>query len=263
MVEEESSSTFSVNDLQTGFIGKKAIYYPRVSSTMDAARDEVRKGADAGTVVIAGEQTEGRGRMKRTWLSPKGNIAFSVILYPEVSYLPFLVMIAALAAARGIETVTGLDTSIKWPNDILISGKKAGGILIENEVKGKEVLYAIIGIGINTDVAPTWDDGKALPATCLKDESGKNVPRTQIIKQILEEMESLYLRLPDSDPISREWRDRMATLGKRVRVYANDKILEGVAETVDPSGSLLLRHADGSSSVIVAGDVTLRESEKE
>jgi BirA family biotin operon repressor/biotin-[acetyl-CoA-carboxylase] ligase len=262
-VEEEPNSTFSVSDLQAALPGKKVIFYPRVSSTMDAARDEARKGADAGTVIIAGEQTKGRGRMKRTWLSPKGNIAFSVILYPEVSYLPFLVMIAALSTARGIEAATGLDTSIKWPNDILIGGKKAGGILIESEVKGKEVLYAIIGIGINADVTPVVDEGNAIPATCLKDEMGKNVPRTQIIKQTLEEMESLYLRLPDSESIMQEWREKMVTLGKRVRVYVNDRVLEGVAETVDSSGSLLLRHNDGSSSVIVAGDVTLRENEQE
>lgn len=262
-MEEEPRSTISVGDLQSVFPGKKIIYYPRVSSTMDAARNEARRGAEAGTVVIAGEQTKGRGRRKRAWLSPKGNIAFSVILYPEVSYLPFLVVIGALAVARGIEAVTGLDTSIKWPNDILINGKKSGGILIENKVKGKEVLYAIIGIGINTDVTPVVDEGNAVPATCLEDELGRNVSRTQIIKRILEEMERLYLELPRSEAMMQEWRERMVTLGKRVRVYESDRILEGVAETIDANGSLLLRHADGSSSVIVAGDVTLRENDRE
>ena len=260
-MEEEPYSTFSDSDLQAGFIGKKVIYYPRVSSTMDAARDEVRKGAEAGTVVVAGEQTKGRGRKQRTWLSPKGNIAFSVILYPEISYLPFLAVIAALSAARGIEKATGLDTSIKWPNDVLINGKKTGGILIENEVKRNEVLYSIIGIGINTDVVPAVDDGNALPATCLQDELGRHVSHTDIIRRILEEMERLYLELPGSEAMMQGWRDRMVTLGKRVRVYANEGILEGVAETIDANGSLLLRHADGSLSVIVAGDVTLREND--
>jgi len=263
MVEEKSSRTFAGSVSHTGFFGKKVIYYPRVTSTMDAARSEARKGTDNGTVVIAGEQTEGRGRMKRTWLSPKGNIAFSVVLYPEVSYLPFLVVIAALAVARSIEEITGLKTMIKWPNDILIGKKKAGGILIENEVKRKKVLYAIVGIGINTEVTPVKKESIAIPATCLKDELGGKVLRTNIIKHILQEMERLYLELPDSEPMMREWQDRMVTLGKSVRVYSNGTTLEGVAESVDATGALLLRYADGSSTTIVAGDVTLRDNDQE
>ena len=258
-MEEKSRRTFADSGLQPEFLGKKVIYYPTVTSTMDVARDEARKGATTGTMVIAGEQTEGRGRKKRTWISPKGNIAFSVILYPEVSYLPFLVVIAALAVARGIEEIIGLKTQIKWPNDILIAGKKVGGILIENEVKGKEVQYAIVGIGINTEITPVVRGSGALAATCLKDEMGENVIRTDIIKQILQEMGRLYLELPDSEPLLREWRDRLITLGKSVRVYSKGTMLEGVAEAVDATGSLLLRHADGSSTTIVAGDVTLRD----
>lgn len=263
MAEGKTSRTFTGSSLQTGLFGRKIIYYPRVTSTMDVAREEARKGTDTGTVVIAGDQTEGRGRIKRTWLSPKGNIAFSVVLYPEVSYLPFLVVIAALAVARSIEEITGLETQIKWPNDILIGKKKVSGILIENEVKRKKVLYAIVGIGINTDVTPVQKESSALPATCLKDELGGNVIRTNIIKQILQEMERLYLELPVSEPMLREWRDRLVTLGRSVRVCSDGTTLEGVAEAVDATGSLLLRYADGSSTTIVAGDVTLRDNDKE
>jgi BirA family biotin operon repressor/biotin-[acetyl-CoA-carboxylase] ligase len=262
-VEEESSRTFTEDLLKTGFIGKKVLYYPRVTSTMDAARDEARKGTDTGTVIIAGEQTKGRGRLQRSWQSPKGNLAVSIILHPEITYLPFLVMIAALAVARSIEKMTGLQTQIKWPNDILIGGKKVGGILIENEVKRNKVMYAIVGIGINTDVVPEIREGRALPATCLKDEPGGNVLRTNLFRQLLEEMEYLYLNLPDTEDMLNEWRDRMVTLGRSVRVFSDNEVLEGIAEGVDAGGSLLLRLADGSSTTIVAGDVTLRENEQE
>ena len=263
MAEEKPSRTFTGDLLQTRFIGKKVIYYPRVTSTMDAARDEARKGTDTGTVVIAGEQTKGRGRMQRAWLSPKGNIAVSIILHPEITYLPFLVVITALAVARSIEEITGLQTQVKWPNDILIGGKKVGGILIENEVKRNEVMYAIVGIGINTDVTPVIKEGGMLPATCLNDELGGNIPRTNLIKRILQEMECLYLELPETEPMLREWQDRMITLGKSVRVYSGGTALEGTAEAVDETGSLLLRYANGSSTTIVAGDVTLRDKEQE
>lgn len=109
--------------LKTSLIGRKIVYRLSVPSTMDLAREEVQKGAAEGTVIIAGEQTEGRGRPKRKWLAPMGNIALSIILYPTNTSLPYLIMIAALAVVKSIEDVTGVKGQIKWPNDILIDGK--------------------------------------------------------------------------------------------------------------------------------------------
>lgn len=262
-MEETSWDAFSVDSLETKFFGQNAIYYPSVPSTMDVARKEARNGADDGTVVVAGEQTEGRGRMNRTWLSPKGNLAFSIILYPEVSYLPFLVIIAALAVVYSIERATGLRTLIKWPNDIIIEGKKVGGILIENEVKRNKVQYAIVGIGINIDVNPEVEENVPVLSTCLKDEKiGGSILRMRILKNILREMEKLYLTLPDSRSMLREWRNRLINLGRNVCVYSDGMKLEGVAESVDPTGALLLRCADGSLISIVAGDVTLRDNRR-
>jgi BirA family biotin operon repressor/biotin-[acetyl-CoA-carboxylase] ligase len=261
-VEETSWEAFYADGLETKFFGQNAIYYPSVPSTMDVARKEARKGTDDGTVVIAGEQTEGRGRMNRTWLSPKGNLAFSIILYPEVSYLPFLVIIAALAVVYSIERATGLRTLIKWPNDILIGGKKVGGILIENEVKRNKVQYAIVGIGINMDVNPEVEGNTTVLSTSLKDEIGGSLLRMKVLKNILREMEKLYLTLPDSRSMLREWRNRLVTLGRNVCVYSDGMKLEGVAEAVDATGALLLRCADGSLISIVAGDVTLRDNRR-
>lgn len=245
--------------LETRFIGQKILYYPRLTSTMEAARREARKGVSEGTVIIAGEQTRGRGRLKRAWFSPGGNIALSLILYPDISGLPYLIMIASLAAAYGIESVTGLKTQIKWPNDILIGFKKVAGILIENEVKGDKVGYAIVGIGINTALRPVDFAEIATIATSLEDELGEKVSREEIIKNLLIDFERLYLQLPEGEGIIKLWRDKLATLGEKVTVRWGEDTLEGVAESVDESGALLLRLADSTLTRVVAGDVTLRE----
>jgi BirA family biotin operon repressor/biotin-[acetyl-CoA-carboxylase] ligase len=245
---------------EAGIIGKKIIYFPSLPSTMDTAQREVQRGAAEGTVIIAGEQTRGRGRLQRTWVSPAGNIALSIILYPGAASLPYLVMIASLAVAYSIEVVTGLKTQIKWPNDVLIGGRKVGGILIENEVRGNRVACAIVGIGINVELKTSNVTEIATTATSLKDELGGEVSGVDIVRHLLMEFERLYLTLPaGGGAILKAWRDKLATLGKKVVVKSGSSILEGIAESVDESGALILRLDDGSSTRIVAGDVTLRD----
>jgi len=259
MVENSLSPSSITKDLETRFVGQRVIYYPRLTSTMEVARQEAQEGVAEGTVIVADEQTAGRGRMERVWLSPRGNIALSVILYPGVSYLPSLIMLASLSVVRGIEVATGLKSQIKWPNDVLINGKKVCGILIESDVRGSTVNYTIIGIGINVNIRLA-DFPEILPiATSLSDELGRNVSRLSVIRCLLVEMERLYLALSAGGSIYEEWRDSLVTLGKRVRVTSGDTIHEGVAESVDRDGSLLLRSSDGSLTRIVVGDVTLRE----
>ncbi len=260
MAPKDLSSSSITEGLHTSFIGQKVIYYPRLPSTMDTARLEARQGIAEGSVIIAGEQTEGRGRMQRNWLSPSGNVALSIVLYPDIKSLPYLVMIASLAVAHSIETVTNLKTQIKWPNDILIDGKKVCGILIENEVKGDKVAYALIGVGINIDLKVSDIAGISGTATSLKDELERTVLRAIIIRHFLTEFERLYLLLPAGDHIYKAWRDRLETLGKSVVVKTGSDIIEGIAESVDESGALVLRRVDGSLSRIVAGDVTLRHN---
>jgi len=261
-MEKDSLSPALITDnLKTRFIGQKVLYYPQLTSTMDIARQEALRGAAEGTAVVADEQTGGRGRVKRLWLSPQGSIAISIILYPGVINLPYLIMLASLAVASSIEAVTGLKPSIKWPNDVLVNGKKACGILIENKVKGKDVLCAIIGIGINVNFRPADFDGIPPTATSLAGESGGYVSRLDLIRRLLVETEGLYLRLPDAESIYRGWRSRLETLGRKVQVKSGKTTLEGIAESVAGDGSLLLRHSNGSSTRIVAGDVSLRNYE--
>ncbi len=259
-MKDSSLTAAAITDnLGTRFIGQRVIYYPSLTSTNDVAKQEAQRGAAEGTVVIAEEQTAGKGRIKRAWLSPRGSIALSVILYPELGYLSSLIMIASLAVVHCLEKVTGLKSQIKWPNDILINGKKVCGILIENEVKGNKVDYAIIGIGVNVNLR--LSDFPEIPptATSLSQELGRDVSQLDMIRCLLAEIERLYLALPAGGPVYQEWRDNLVTLGKKVQVSSDETTYEGIAESVTKDGSLLLRQSDGSLTKIVAGDVTLRD----
>ena len=261
MVEDSLSSALISHNLATRFIGQKVIYHPRLASTMEVARQAARQGAAEGTVVVADEQTAGKGRIKRLWLSPRGSLALSIILYPDMSYLPYLTMLASLAVAHSIEAITGLESQLKWPNDVLIDGKKVCGILIESDVRANMVAYAIIGIGINVNFRLSDFPEILSTATSLADELGKAVSRVDVIRHLLVEIERLYSALPDGEPVYREWRDRLVTLGRKVQVKSGEAMLEGIAESVARDGSLLLRHDNGSSTKIVAGDVSLLDFE--
>jgi len=255
MTNDLSAASITAN-LGTRFVGQRVIYYPSLTSTMEVAKQEARLGAVEGTVIVAGEQTIGRGRRKRAWLSPKGNIALSIILYPSADYLPNLIMLSSLAVVYSIESITGLKPQLKWPNDALIKGKKVCGILIESGVRRSKVDYAVIGIGINTNLRLV--DFPEISATSLSGELGREVPCLDLIRRLLVEVEKLYLALLSGEPIYEQWRDRLVTLGRRVQVNWGKTRYEGIAESVARDGSLLLRCSDGSLAKIVAGDVTLR-----
>ncbi len=258
MVGDSLSAAAVTKDLQTRFVGQRVIYYPSLTSTNDIAKKEAQDGAVEGTVILADEQTAGKGRMQRVWLSPRENIALSIILYPSLANLPSLIMLASLAVVHSIEATIGLKPQIKWPNDVLINGKKVCGILIENDVQGNTVNYSILGIGINVNLKLA-DFPDILPiATSLSDELGGDVSRLSVIRCLLVELERLYLALSSGASIYEEWRDSLVTLGKKVRVKTGQAIYEGIAESVAKDGSLLLRGLDSSLTKIVAGDVTLR-----
>lgn len=258
MTEEKLSAELITDGLDIKLIGQHVLYYPSVTSTNELAKKEAEGGVGEGTVVIADQQTAGRGRLKRTWLTPEGNIALSVILYPEIPVLPFLIMMASLAVSHSIEAVAGLETQIKWPNDVLITGRKVCGILIESDVRNNKVNYVIIGIGINVNAEKEVLSGVMTPATSLFVETGRIVSRLQLIQALLKDMDNLYTSITSGGSVFGEWRDRLITLGQEVRVTSGDKTMEGIAESVDTDGSLLVRGREGILNRIVAGDVTLR-----
>ena len=244
--------------LTTSFVGRCLEYRAALGSTQDLARELAQAGAAEGTVVLAGRQTAGRGRLSRSWVSPRGGLYLTVVLRPPAEHLKALVIIAALAVARGIERVAGLQTSLKWPNDVLVAGRKISGILSESELVGESVGYALVGIGVNVNADMAAYPESAPLATSVMTELGREVSREALAAGILSEFEALYLAAQAGEPIHREWRARLGTLGKEVQVRFGDQVEEGLAEDVDSDGNLILRRADGSRVTIAAGDVTLR-----
>ncbi|MBM2826450.1 MAG: biotin--acetyl-CoA-carboxylase ligase [Dehalococcoidia bacterium] len=246
--------------LRTRFLGRVIHAYATISSTMDAARDLALAGAPEGAVVVTDEQTTGRGRLDRHWLSPSGSsVLISALLKPTAAVASRLTMVASLAVAQSIEDSLGLSTTIKWPNDVLIKGKKVSGILVESEVRGEEVAFSIVGIGVNVNFDPAFLTDVIYPATTLSAELGRTVPLCPLIQEILNRLEELYIRVGEGWPIHREWQRRLETVGKRVRVVSFDRVEDGYAESVNEDGSLVLRRTDGTVTTILAGDVTLRE----
>lgn len=246
--------------LHTEFIGRKVWYLESTGSTMADAAREAQAGAPEGAIVVAEEQTAGRGRMGRSWVSPAGvNIYVTIILRPSLEQLRQLSVIAPLAVCQAIEETTSLFPRIKWPNDVLIDGRKVAGMLVQSEIADGNVLYALPGIGINVNFDAGAHKEIAAIATSLRSELGREVAREHVLATTLDYFEEHYEALRRGEVISMPWKHRLDTLGKPVRVqFAGGRSEEGVAVDADSDGSLILRRDDGSHVRIEAGEVTLR-----
>ena len=241
--------------LRTEAIGRRITYLDSTGSTMDIAREWAAADAPHGAVVIAEEQTAGRGRFGRRWVSPAGlNLYLTLLVRPDAERLGALAMITSLAVCRAIETATDLAPVIKWPNDVQIGGRKVSGILIESESQGEDVRYALVGPGINVN-DPIADPEIAEIATSLAREVGREVSREDVLAAFLNEFEDAYVTPLQ---VHAAWRSRLATLGEAVRLGFRGETYEGVAEDVTPDGSLILRLPDGSRRTFEAGEVSLR-----
>lgn len=251
--------TTPVEYLKTRFVGQQTLYYPVTSSTQDVAKQAVKDGAREGTIAIADHQTAGRGRLGRKWLSsPDNSIMVSIVLYPTIEQLHQLNMVAALATAQSIERLTGLKPALKWPNDVLIEGKKVSGALVESDVQGERVGSAIVGIGLNVNLDTASLDEISATATSLREMLGKEISRPRMLECLLCEFEEVYEALRHGQPIREEWERRLDTLGRHILVKRADTVLEGYAESVNDEGNLLVRCSDGQVIAVTAGDVTLR-----
>ena len=244
--------------LTTRSFGCRLEYRAVLGSTQDLARQLAQAGALEGTVVLAGRQTAGRGRLGRSFISPRGGLYFTVVLRPALQHLRPLPIVAALAVARGLERVAGLRTALKWPNDVLVGGRKICGILLESELMGQAVNYVLLGIGVNMNADMSAYPEIAAIATSAAAEAGREVSREALAAAVLDELEGLYLAVQAGQGVQDEWRVRLETLGRQVRVTCGQTVEKGLAEDVDGDGSLILRRPDGSRVTIAAGDVTLR-----
>ncbi len=243
--------------LFTRIIGRRLLYYPNLSSTMDEAGKLGEGDAEEGAVVVAETQTAGRGRQGRNWVSQPGNLLVSVLFRPTLEALPFISIIGGVAAARAVRKVTGLEPQIKWPNDLLIQGRKVAGILAESAIAGDSVWYAVLGVGMNVSLNTDQTEEIASFATSVNAAAGKVVPREDLLRQFLMDLDALYLALgQDQSPIE-EWQGLLSTTGQRLEATWGNESFIGVAEGTDPMGNLLLRQDDGSLLTLTAGDVTL------
>lgn len=261
-VESGDLSSHAVFAGLSGDFWKKIIRHKSISSTNEFALSISLKGAESGTVVIADSQARGRGRVGRVWISPPGsNIYMSAVLRPEIAVqdAPFLTVAAALACAYALRSKTGLTVNIKWPNDLMVSGKKIGGILTELRSGRDKIKFAVIGIGINVN-----SQGKDFPeelaniATSVKEVTGKYFSRSDIIAEVLNELERWYKKLMGDGRflLLEEWKRLSCTVGKWVRVTLCSEVISGLAEEIDEEGMLVLKLSSGERRRISAGDLT-------
>lgn len=259
---EEYTRDGLASRLGTRLIGRHLRWHDSLSSTNDLARNLAEIGVPEGTVIVAEEQTAGRGRHGRPWASPRGGIWLSVILHPGLAPAdtPLVGLAASTATARAIRQTLGLLARLKWPNDVLIEGRKVAGILVE---AGGDGLWVVAGIGINANIDQgALPDRPAYPATSLLAVTGRPVDRCELACALLRELEHRYEEVRSEAGrlgVLRRWREMADTLSRAVRVEASGRVLEGVATDIDDTGALLLRQRNGTVRRVVAGDLTVRE----
>ncbi len=246
-------------DWLAGLGSRPCRYYRRIGSTNDEAAAWALAGAPSGAVVLAEEQTAGRGRRGRAWVAaPETSLLVSVILRPAVSpeALPRLTLLGAVAVAEAL-AAEGLSPGIKWPNDVLLEGRKVAGILAEVAWSGDERSAVILGIGVNIRRGALSEAAAArFGATTVEAILGRAPDRGGLLLRLLERIDCWQARLSD-EALLAAWRQYSVTLGKRVTVASGEGVVAGVAEGVDSQGALLLRTDDGSVRRLLAGDVTL------
>lgn len=226
-------------------------YFDQVDSTQGLAINWLLNGAQPSSVVIADEQLKGRGRVAgRTWYTPPGvALALSVILKPREDALPQVMMLGALAIAELLEFLGAEDVSIKWPNDVLLNGKKVSGVLPEAEWQGNQLIGVVLGMGLNVrvDFAGTDVEHKAIS---IEPALNKAVDRAELLTQLLDRIDywSTYL---GSDTLFKAWKSRLVTMGQEVTING----ITGIAESVQEDGSLILRDDAGVEHRIIAGEI--------
>ncbi len=248
-------------ELRTRTVGREIVPLAETVSTNTLAMDLAQKGAVDGTVVIAETQTGGKGRLGRTWVSPRGNLYLSVILRPAVPVhkAPLITLMGAVAVAAVVREYLKVPVGIKWPNDVLVSGKKVAGLLTEMSAEPDRIRHIVLGIGVNVnmDVAELPPEVRKI-STTLAAVTGKHVDRNKLLKMLLAELDRWYHRfLKNEAEVLRAWEGLNVTLGNRVTVSGAGARFEGLARSLDDEGRLILKLDDGTLRQVAAGDVTI------
>ena len=254
------------SQLQTKWVGRPVCYFDEIDSTNTEAKRiaEGMAGAQGhGTVVVAEEQNAGRGRRGRDWDSPRGDgIFFTILLKPDMdpSNAPMLTLVKALATAKGITKYTGLESAIKWPNDVVVHGKKVCGILTELSLERDYIQHVVTGVGINVnmDVMP---QEIAETATSLFLESGKRVARAALLQAVLREFECNYDRYAadlSMESMMEEYNAHLVNRDRQVRILDPKGEWEGTARGINAAGELLVENGEGETVAGYAGEVSVR-----
>lgn len=247
--------------LETQFVAKRVEYFTETDSTNQRAQELGEQGAEHGTVVIAEGQSSGRGRMGRAWTSPAAvNLYTSILLRPTL--LPIqaaqLTFLSAVAVARTVEAVADIQVAVKWPNDILLDGKKIAGLLNEISAEMEGIHYVVLGIGVNLNMTvDQFPDDLRYPATSLLLATGQRIDRLAFAQELYRQLDGLYQLFCQQGfvPIRLAWEALFEMVGCQVSVDCGGTIFVGCVEGIAADGALLLRLASGEQQEIYAGDV--------
>jgi BirA family biotin operon repressor/biotin-[acetyl-CoA-carboxylase] ligase len=248
--------------LGTQLLGKKIHVFDELDSTNLEAYRMAQEGGEEGEIVVSDRQLRGRGRLDRPWLSPPGvNLYVSIILRPPIAVrnVPLITIMVAVATAKAVREISGLQPRIKWPNDLLINGKKVAGLLNELKSKADAVDFVILGIGVNVNMTLGMIPEEMRPiATSLKEELGYDISRIEFLSTLLREIEGEYQAFltGETERILRQWEELSQMVGKVVEMKSFHEVIRGRVKGIDSDGALLLFAPDGSEKRVIAGDIS-------
>ena len=252
-------------NLKTKVIGKRVHYFEEVDSTQNFAQQIASNKKENGAIIIAEKQTSGRGRLDRKWTSPKGAISFSIIIHPtfDVSYSTLIPILSAVALSKSIKSILGIETQVKWPNDITVKGGKVAGILVDASFQANKIDYLILGVGINFDI-----DAKKLEkklsktpnfygVKSLRKKDDKTPPKL-LLKEFLLQLEKNLSQLDNGEKskIVKEWTKRAIGIGKKITINTSNGKISGISQGIDNDGALKLKIRKEVKKIFV-GDVVL------
>jgi len=249
--------------MNTAWAGRNLVFLEQVDSTNNEIRRQAEQGAPEGTLAAAVEQTAGKGRRGRHWTSPGGGgVWMSLLLRPDFApeYASMVTLVAALAVREGIYRASGLECKIKWPNDLVLDGRKVVGILTEMSTEEDYIRYVVVGIGINVGAKEFPEEIRAT-ATSLGLHTEEPVNRAKLVCAVMEAFEKYYGIFKETLDLSKlreEYNRELANLGREVRVLAPGQEYDGIAQGIDDAGELLVKVPDGTVRRVVSGEVSVR-----
>ncbi|MBR1597566.1 MAG: biotin--[Lachnospiraceae bacterium] len=248
--------------LHTKWLAGDIVYLPETDSSNIQAKQLGEKGGNNGTVVVTDKQTAGRGRRGRTWISPAGNIYYSILLYPDVAVerASMITLIAAMAVARAVRDEEKLEAMIKWPNDVVVNGKKICGILTESSTDMEYIQYVVVGIGINCN-QKEFDDEISDTATSISLELGRDVERAKLLAKFFDYFEDYYdifLETEDFSRLSEKYNELLINKEREVKIIekGQQRVLRAVG--INDMGGLIVEDSKGNRDTIISGEVSVR-----